>query len=166
MLLFVAASVVLLVVVNVVFVVVDVVVLLLHLLSFVAQCIRAELIRAFSFSNFACQCVVVMTSLPFCLFLCCCITATPTFTQPAVSCLIPARCAIISGVELTIIRIFRIGIVGRRTLWLVQRIGALVLFPHAINDEHDDEYGAQEAHNSAANDSYKIKEIKVSYVIK
>lgn len=67
MLLFVAASVVLLVVVNVVFVVVDVVVvLLLHLLSFVAQCIRAELIRAFSFSNVACQCVVVMTSLPFC----------------------------------------------------------------------------------------------------
>lgn len=66
MLLFVAASVVLLVVVNVVFVVVDVVVLLLHLLSFVAQCIRAELIRAFSFFNVACQCVVVMTSLPFC----------------------------------------------------------------------------------------------------
>lgn len=66
MLLFVAASVVLLVVVNVVFVVVDVVVLPLHLLSFVAQCIRAELIRAFSFSNVACQCVVVMTSLPFC----------------------------------------------------------------------------------------------------
>lgn len=66
MLLFVAASVVLLVVVNVVFVVVDVVVLLHHPLSFVAQCIRAELIRAFSFSNVACQCVVVMTSLPFC----------------------------------------------------------------------------------------------------
>lgn len=65
MLLFVAAFVVLLVVVNVVFVVVDVVVLLHHLLSFVAQCIRAELIRAFSFSNVACQCVVVMTSLPF-----------------------------------------------------------------------------------------------------
>lgn len=153
MLLFVAASVVLLVVV-----VVDVVVLLLHLLSFVAQCIRAELIRAFSFSNVACQCVVVMTSLPFCLLLCCCCpTATPTYTQPAVSCLIPARCAIISGVELTIIRIFRIGIVGRRTLWLVQRIGSFVLFPHAINDEHDDEYGAQEAHNSAANDSCKKK---------
>jgi len=57
--------------------------------------------------------------------------------------LIPARCAIISGVEFTIIRIFRIRIVGRRTLWLVQRIGSFILFPHAVDNEHDHEYGTQ-----------------------
>lgn len=71
--------------------------------------------------------------------------------------LIPARRAIISGVELAVIRIFRIRIVGRRSLWLVQRIGSLVLFPHAVHDEHDHEYGAEQANDGTANDSWKRK---------
>jgi len=67
--------------------------------------------------------------------------------------LIPARRAIISGVELAIIRVFRIRIVGRRPLGLVQRIGSLVLFPHAVHDEHHHEYGAEQADDGTANNS-------------
>lgn len=61
--------------------------------------------------------------------------------------------AVISSVELAIVGIFRVRIDGRRTLWLVQRIRALVLFPHAVHDEHHHQDGAQQADNGAADHS-------------
>lgn len=75
------------------------------------------------------------------------------FTSAVVANLIPARRAIISGVELAIIRIFRIRIVGRRALGFIQGVGSLVLFPHAVDDEHHHQYGAEQADNGSANDS-------------
>lgn len=53
------------------------------------------------------------------------------------------------GIDLLVVR--RVWRGERHPLGLVQGIGALVLLPHAVHDEHDEQDGAEEANHSAAN---------------
>lgn len=65
--------------------------------------------------------------------------------------------AISSSVEFSAIWILCICIDGRRSFWLIKSVRSFVLFPHSINDEHDNENGAQESDHCSADDSCKDK---------
>lgn len=60
---------------------------------------------------------------------------------------------VVSGVKLAIVGVLGVGVGRRRPLRLVQRVAALVLFPHPVHDEHDDEDGAEQADHRAADHS-------------
>ncbi len=48
-----------------------------------------------------------------------------------------------------------VGVDGGGPLWLVERVRALVLLTHSVNDEHDAKDGAQEADNGPSYDGWK-----------
>lgn len=60
---------------------------------------------------------------------------------------------ICSSIKLPI-RVLRVRVDGRRTLWLVQRIRAFVFLPHPVDDKHYHKDGTQQTNHCTSNNSW------------
>ncbi len=63
-------------------------------------------------------------------------------------------CCVKLSVKFATVFVVRVRI-GRIAFWLVENVRPFVLLAHAVDDEHDEQDGAEQTHNGSADHSCK-----------